>query len=79
MGERPNTAVAMYKLASFEDLLINVLLAANEIQMNCVLQAMDCWNHLNFSYLNLHLSELSKNDIHSYILWCIKWKVLCLV
>ena len=53
-----------------------MLLTANEIQMNCVPQRMGSWNHPNFSYLNLQLSELPKNDIHRDILLCIKWKVL---
>ena len=54
MGERRNIAVAKYKLASFPDLLINVLFAANEIQMNCVLQAME----LESSELQLPKSSL---------------------
>ena len=35
-----------------------MLFAHNEIEMSCVLQAMDSWNHPNFSYPNRHLSEL---------------------
>ena len=38
--------------------------------MNCVLQTMDSWNHPNFSYLNLHLSELPTKMIFIDIFCC---------